>query len=91
MEWTEEESLLRQWDHDKHRCHPNCEFCEMIVTVNDGQWTGTWSEFCKENRDSFSPDELDKISQFLMDGEIVDGGGGASEEFTIEKAPQSTS
>lgn len=54
---------------------------ETIVVLNDGEWKGTFADFCASNK--FEDEEVDAIEEDLEIFGVFKGGGGALAGFTV--------
>jgi hypothetical protein len=56
---------------------------DQRVILNDGEWEGTFADFCASNK--FEDDEIAEIETALDCDGVFEGGGGALAEFKLQK------
>lgn len=55
----------------------------------DDSWDGTWTNldrFLADNEDTLTVAEVQSICDHLLAGKVYEGGGGAGERWTLERA-----
>jgi hypothetical protein len=59
---------------------------DTVVDLNDGEWIGTFADFCASNK--FEADEIAEIEAALTAHGVFKGGGGALAGFTLDVVTQ---